>query len=96
MALTATAARADTKTHRVAFHVDRNEPAVMNLALNNIVNAATLFSQRGEAFQCELLACGPGLAMLRTDTSPIKERLASIKDSIQDVVFSSSRRVRSL
>jgi intracellular sulfur oxidation DsrE/DsrF family protein len=88
MALTATSARADMKTHRVAFHVDGNDPAVMNLALNNIVNAATLFSQRGEMFQCELVAYGPGLAMLRTDTSPVKERLASIKDSIPDVVFS--------
>lgn len=88
MALTTTVARADTKTHRVAFHVDQNDPAVMNLALNNIVNAATLFSQRGEMFQCELVAYGPGLAMLRSDTSPVKERLASIKDSIPNVAFS--------
>jgi hypothetical protein len=36
----------------------------------------------------ELVAYGPGLNMLRADTSPVKDRLVSVKQSIPDVVFS--------
>lgn len=60
----------------------------MNLALNNITNAATLFSGTGDQFEFELVAYGPGLHMLRADTSPVKDRLVSIKKSIPDVTFS--------
>ena len=81
-------AGAASKMHRIVFHVDQNEPAVMNLALNNIANVATHYSATGEQVEMELVAYGPGLHMLRADTSPVKERLASIKQSIPDVTFS--------
>ncbi|GAC1403060.1 MAG: hypothetical protein NVSMB64_04040 [Candidatus Velthaea sp.] len=80
--------KGDGKSHRISFHVDRNEPAIMNLALNNIANAATYFSGVGEPVELELVAYGPGLHMLRADTSPVKDRLFSIKQSMPDVVFS--------
>ncbi|BDE06181.1 hypothetical protein WPS_14570 [Vulcanimicrobium alpinum] len=79
---------ATSKNHRIAFHVDRNEPAVMNLVLNNMSNAATYYAGTGELFEMELVAYGPGLHMLRADTSPVKDRLSSIKDSIAGVTFS--------
>ena len=81
-------ASAASKTHRIAFHVDRNDPAIMNLALNNVSNAATNYGAAGEPFEFELVAYGPGLHMLRDDTSPVKDRLASIKASIPEVTFS--------
>ena len=81
-------AAAASKTHRIAFHVDQNDAAVMNLTLNNMSNAATRYSGTGEQFEMELVAYGPGLHMLRADTSPVKDRLASIKASIAGVTFS--------
>ena len=81
-------AAAASKVHRIAFHVDQNDAAVMNLTLNNMSNAATRYSGTGEQFEMELVAYGPGLHMLRADTSPVKDRLASIKASIAGVTFS--------
>ena len=85
---TSAPAAAASKTHRVSFHVDQNDPVVMNQALNNIGNVATHYSETGDEFEIELVAYGPGLHMLRADTSPVKVRIASIKDSIAGVTFS--------
>ena len=85
---TSAPAAAASKVHRISFHVDRNDPAVMNLVLNNISNAATHYSGTGEQFEMELVAYGPGLHMLRADTSPVKDRLTSIKESIVGITFS--------
>jgi hypothetical protein len=34
----ASTAFAEGKTHRIAVHIDQNDPQVMNLALNNVTN----------------------------------------------------------
>jgi len=69
---------ADVKTHRVTIQVDQNDPAVMNLALNNVTNIMDAYKAKGEDVQIELVAYGPGLNMLRDDTSPVKDRLKQI------------------
>lgn len=74
------------KIHRLALHVDVNDPAVMNLALNNAENAIEHYKARGEEVQVEIVAYGPGLHMLRSDTSPVKERVSRMKE--QNVAFS--------
>jgi len=81
-------ASAAIKVHHISLHVDQNDPAVMHLALNNIANLSTYYSGIGEDAAIELVAYGPGLNMLRADTSPVKARLTSIKQSIPGVVFS--------
>ena len=65
-------------SHRLALHVDRNDATVMNMALGNAGNAAAAFAERGESIAIELVAYGPGLTMLRADTSPVKDRIAHI------------------
>lgn len=72
--------QAAEKTHRIVFHVDQNDPAVMNLTLNNVTNVLEYYHEKGEQAQVEVVAYGPGLNMLRTDKSPVKERLKAIKD----------------
>jgi intracellular sulfur oxidation DsrE/DsrF family protein len=71
---------ADGKPHRVTVQVDQNDPAVMNLALNNVSNIMEMYKARGENVQIEIVAYGPGLQMLRDDTSPVKDRLKQISD----------------
>lgn len=78
---------ADAKAHRVAIHVDQNDPAVMNLALNNAVNVIQHYSAAREEVEIEIVAYGPGLHMLRDDTSPVKARLKSISESMPGVAF---------
>ena len=71
---------ADAKPHRVTIQVDQNDPAIMNLALNNLTNILERYKAKGEDVQIELVAYGPGLNMLRDDTSAVKDRLKQIAD----------------
>lgn len=88
------AAAADTP-HRLAIQVDQNDPKVMNLALNNAQNAISYYNDHGEKVQVEIVAYGPGLVMLRADTSPVKERIRHLaEDSMPAVHFSACGNTR--
>jgi uncharacterized protein len=82
------AAQQPAASHRLALHVDQNDPAVMTMALGNASNAAAYFAERGETVAIELIAYGPGLHMLRADTSPVKARLGEIGKTLPQIVFS--------
>lgn len=71
-------AAADTKIHRVSIQVDQNDPAIMNLALNNATNIMETYKEKGEEVEIELVTYGPGLNMFRDDSSPVKDRLKQI------------------
>jgi intracellular sulfur oxidation DsrE/DsrF family protein len=77
----ATAFAADPKEHRVSIQIDQNDPAVMNLALNNATNIMEQYKAKGETVQVEIVAYGPGLHMLRADTSPVQDRIKQIVDT---------------
>ncbi|MBB1092377.1 DsrE family protein [Rhodopseudomonas palustris] len=74
-------AAADAKSHRVAIQVNQNDPAVMNLALNNATNIIEAYKVKGEDVQVEIVTYGPGLHMLRDDSSPVKDRIKQIADA---------------
>jgi intracellular sulfur oxidation DsrE/DsrF family protein len=76
----ASAMAANVKIHRVSIQVDQNDPAVMNLALNNASNIMETFKEKGEEVEIEVVTYGPGLNMLREDTSPVKDRLKQIAE----------------
>ena len=57
-----------TKPHRLLIHVDQNDPAVMNLALNNATNVIEYYRAKGEDVSVDIVAYGPGLHMLRADS----------------------------
>jgi uncharacterized protein len=76
------------KHHRVVIQVSENDPKVMNLALNNAENLTHFYEQSGETVQIEIVAYGPGLNMVRSDTSPVKDRLASLGSHLKHVTFS--------
>ncbi len=63
------------KQHRIVVQVDQNDPAVMNLVLNNVENMLDYYNGHGEVANIEVVAFGPGLRMLRDDTSPVKDRV---------------------
>jgi intracellular sulfur oxidation DsrE/DsrF family protein len=72
---------AGAKEHRVAIQVDQNDAAVMNLALNNATNIMEQYKSKGETVQIEIVTYGPGLHMLRADTSPVQDRIKQIVDA---------------
>jgi intracellular sulfur oxidation DsrE/DsrF family protein len=63
------------KEHRIVVQVDQNDPAAMNLVLNNVENMLEYYNGKGEVANIEVVAFGPGLRMLRDDTSPVKDRV---------------------
>ena len=71
---------AEGKPHRVAIHVDQNDPQVMNLALNNATNVIEHYRGKNEEVEVDIVTYGPGLHMLRDDTSPVKDRLTRLKE----------------
>lgn len=82
------AAFASDVVHKVAIHVDENDPKVMNMALNNAKNVAAYYKSKGEEVEIELVAYGPGLMMLRDDKSPVKDRISSMALELPNLAFS--------
>jgi hypothetical protein len=70
------------KPHRIAIQVDQNDPQVMNLALNNATNVIEQFRARKEDVEVDIVTYGPGLHMLRADTSPVLDRIKRLKDML--------------
>ena len=80
IAFAASGLAADSKPHRIAIQVDQNDPQVMNLALNNATNVIEHYGARNEEVEVEIVTYGPGLHMLRADTSPVQDRLKRLKE----------------
>ena len=80
MAFVSASPAADGKPHRIAIQVDQNDPQVMNLALNNATNVIEYYRAKGEEVDIDMVTYGPGLHMLRADTSPVQDRIKNLKD----------------
>ena len=74
-------AQGSEKPHRVAIQVDQNDPAVMNLALNNATNVIEYYRAKGVDISVDIVTYGPGLHMLRADTSPVGDRIKTLRDA---------------
>jgi intracellular sulfur oxidation DsrE/DsrF family protein len=82
IALATSALAADGKTHRIALQVDQNDPAIMNMVLNNATNVIEHYRGKGEDVDVEIVAYGPGMHMLRADTSPVADRIKRLKEMV--------------
>jgi intracellular sulfur oxidation DsrE/DsrF family protein len=85
---------ADEKLHRLILQVNTNEPAMMNLALNNATNVAQYYKDLGEKVTIDVITFGPGLHMLRDDTSPVKARIKAIAESTSSISFAACGNTR--
>lgn len=63
---------------RLAVQVSDSDPKAMTLALNNVSNLFKHYKPSGRPVSIEVVTYGPGLAMLREDTSPVKARVAEM------------------
>ena len=82
IAAVATAHAADTKPHHIAIQVDQNDPQVMNMVLNNASNVVKYYRDKHEDVDVEIVAYGPGLHMLRADSSPVQDRIKQLKEEV--------------
>jgi hypothetical protein len=76
----ASTAIAEGKPHRIAIHVDQNDPAIMNMVLNNATGVIEYYRARNEDVEIDVVAYGPGLHMRRADTSPVQDRIKHLKE----------------
>jgi intracellular sulfur oxidation DsrE/DsrF family protein len=77
------------KSHKLVVQIDDNDEARMNLVLNNVANVVKAMHDAGEEVAIDVVAFGPGLNMLRDDTSPakVKERVISFGQNYDNVSF---------
>ena len=73
---------ADGKPHRIAIQIDQNDPQIMNMVLNNATNVIEYYRAKNEDVDIDVVAYGPGLHMLRSDTSPVQDRVKRLKDMV--------------
>jgi intracellular sulfur oxidation DsrE/DsrF family protein len=81
-------AQAGEAQHRLAIQVDQNDPAIMNLALNNAANVKKYYESKGESVAIEIVAYGPGLEMYVADRSPVKDRISAMSLEDPEITFS--------
>ena len=81
LTFTASTLAAD-KTHHISLQIDQNDPQVMNLVLNNATNVVEHYRAKNEDVDIDIVAYGPGLHMLRSDTSPVQDRIKRLKDLV--------------
>ena len=75
------------KAHRLVLQVNTNDQAMMNLALNNATNVEQHYKELGQKVEIEIVTFGPGLHMLRDDTSPVKDRIKAIAEKSPAISF---------
>ena len=86
-AMLATTAFAEGVVHRVAVHVDQNDPQVMNMALNNVANMSSYYEAQGDTVMVEVVAYGPGLNMFIPGKSPVEDRISTMSLSMDNLTF---------
>ena len=80
-------AAAGSDSVKIAIHVDDNSKFKMNLALNNAENVTKYYKSKGKEVEIRIVAYGPGLHMLRSDTSPVKARIEKMSMALGNLSF---------
>ena len=80
--------QAEDGIKRLGIQVSDGDPATYTKALNVAANFARGMSAKGEMYEIEIVAFNAGLNMLRTDKSPVIDRIKSMAESIPDLTFS--------
>jgi intracellular sulfur oxidation DsrE/DsrF family protein len=78
---------ATKKQHRVAVHLNSKDSIAVTLALNNVANLFDFYREQGEQIEIRIVTHGPGLHILREDTSPVKDRLISMRRNHAGLTF---------
>ncbi len=72
---------------RLAIHVNENDKFTMNMALNNAENVTRYYESKGQKVMIRIVTYGPGLHMVRSDTSPVKARIEKMALELENLSF---------
>ena len=87
LAITAGGAIADSKIHQLALQISDNDPEKMTAVLNVAANVSQHYAKLGQEVEIRIVAFNAGLHMLRTDTSPVRDRVIGFSKSLPNVSF---------
>jgi intracellular sulfur oxidation DsrE/DsrF family protein len=85
---------ADDGAHKLALQISDKDPQKMNTVLNVAANVSRLYSERGEEVDIKIVAFNAGLHMLRSDTSPVADRMKVFTESMPNVAFEACNNTR--
>jgi intracellular sulfur oxidation DsrE/DsrF family protein len=77
----------DEASRNIVMHVNMADPQGFNLLLNNVENILDHYNERNNAVAIRVVCHGPGLQLLRIDTSPVIERIAGMMDNPDRLAF---------
>ena len=84
-----------SKAHRVAIQVSSEDHKTQELALGNAHNYAAYYKAKGEPYQIEVVAFGPGYNMFRSDISMVAGNVEELKKELGDAItFSACQNTR--
>lgn len=86
LAAVAPAVAAD-KVHRLALQISDESLEKMTTVLNNAANVSRYYSEKGEEVEIKVVAFNAGVNMMRTDKSPVLERLKSVTESLPNLTL---------
>lgn len=76
------------REHRVVILIDSDDEKVMRHAISYPMNLTRAYAARNERVKVEIVANGPGIKLLRADTSPLRQPLAALQQMFPDLVLS--------
>jgi len=82
------AEQSDDGIKRLAIQISDGDPKTYTKSLNVAANFARGMSSKGEMFEIEIVAFNAGINLLRTDKSPMIDRVKSLSESIPNITFS--------
>ena len=77
----------DDEDRRIAMHVNFDDPQSLTFVLNNVENLHEYYTAKGRKVEIRVVTHGPGLHMVRADTSPVKERLIGLANGLEGLSF---------
>jgi hypothetical protein len=93
---TAAAPIENNRIHHIVIQVDSDDLTTMRIALGNSLNAKKYYDSKGETVVLEIVTYGPGITMLRSDTSPVKDQIEAIRTSIPGITLSMCNNAKEL
>lgn len=80
--------------HKLAIQISDDDPVKMTTVLNVAANVSKSYTDKAEEIDIKIVAFNAGLHMLRSDTSPVAERIKSFNESMPNVEFQACNNTR--
>ncbi len=77
----------DEEPRNIVMHVNFADKERLTFVLNNIENILDYYIEKSNQVNIRVVCHGPGLHLLRTDTSPVIDRLKQMVDNLPKVRF---------